>query len=298
MPSVEPEIIVVNVFTDLGRGGNPCPIALDAASMSTEQMQAVARRYGHESAFLIPPADRQSPHRLRYFVPAHEMEMCGHATLGTGWLLRERGLVPPSVMTFQTLAGEVTIDLLATHVRISQPCARVEPLDAAAQAAVLGVLNLSPGTLANTRICNASTTRPKTLIPLASAEVLDGLQPRFEEMALLCERIGSTGLYPFVQDADDPLTFHARQFPKASGYPEDAATGIAATALFGALPDFGIQVPVGGAISVRQGKAMGRPSLMYVERQSEESVAAGCWLSGDVTLEAPIRCEADKRWAN
>lgn len=288
MPNIELEITVVNVFTDQGRGGNPCPIVLDATAMTTEEMQDIARRYGYESAFLIPPKDGQSLHQLRYFVPAHEMEMCGHATLGTGWLLRTHGLVPQSLLTMQTIAGDVTVDFRAARIRISQPAAQVQTLDATATAAVLDVLNLSPEMLANTRILNATTTRPKTLVQLASPEILDGLQPRFAEMASLCERIGSTGLYPFVQDADDPLTFHARQFPKASGYPEDAATGIAATALFGALPDFNITIPFGMAITVRQGKAMGRPSCMYIEHQSKTSAAAGCWLSGDVTPETPI----------
>lgn len=52
----------------------------------------------------------------------------------------------------------------------------------------------------------------------------------------------------------------ARQFPQASGYPEDAATGIAATALFGALRHDGIDIPAAETVHVLQGCAMGRLS--------------------------------------
>src|SRR3546814_9108803 len=53
--------------------------------------------------------------------------------------------------------------------------------------------------LANPLFCNASTSRPKTLIPLASVASLHRLQPRFTEMEALCDAIESTGLYPFAR---------------------------------------------------------------------------------------------------
>src|SRR3546814_19694133 len=76
----------------------------------------------------------------------------------------------------------------------------------------------------------------------------------FTEMKAVCDAIESTGLYPFARVTAAGLAFEARQFPKASGYPEDAATGIAATALTGALDFFGIDVAPGRSEERRVGK--------------------------------------------
>lgn len=68
---------------------------------------------------------------------------------------------------------------------------------------------------------------------------------------------------------------HARQFPRNSGYPEDAATGIAAAALF-----YGLGAPKAGLL-VRQGEAMGRPSEIRVRCDPD---GPGCRLGGRVEV--------------
>ncbi|SAI72922.1 hypotheticals protein [Bordetella ansorpii] len=284
--SVEPDVIIVNVFTEQEQGGNPCPVVLDARAMTAADMQALAQRHGHEAAFLLP-ADDGAPYRLRYFVPAREVDMCGHATLGTGWLLRRQGLAPAPLLTVQTLAGDVLIDMRGTQVRIAQPGATVRPVAAAEADEILRVLGIGPSGLASPFICNAATSRTKTLVQLASADILHGLSPRFGEMRALCNRIGSTGLYPFVLSDEAPFTLEARQFPQASGYPEDAATGIAATALFGALGHYGIAVPAAETVHVLQGRAMGRLSRLCVAQDVAQAGPPRVWLSGEVTVQIP-----------
>src|SRR3546814_18756316 len=88
----------------------------------------------------------------------------------------------------------------------------------------------------------------------------------FTEMKAVCDAIESTGLYPFARVTAAGLAFEARQFPKASGYPEDEATGIAATALTGALDFFGIDVAPGAPVTIIQGLAMGRATRLTVMR--------------------------------
>ena len=80
--------------------------------------------------------------------------------------------------------------------------------------------------------------------------------------------------------------FDARQFPKSSGYPEDAATGIAAAALaFGLLENGSVEAS-DRLIRVRQGRAMGRPSEIAVRfRVDVAGRVQGCWLGGNVRLE-------------
>jgi PhzF family phenazine biosynthesis protein len=61
-------------------GGNPLTIILDAKSMSDAEMQNVAKKAGHESGFILPipePNPQECDFEFRFWVPKHEMEMCG-----------------------------------------------------------------------------------------------------------------------------------------------------------------------------------------------------------------------------
>src|SRR6185437_12242637 len=99
------------------------------------------------------------------------------------------------------------------------------------EAAILDVLGIRRDDLGPLPIQNARTSRVKTLIPLRSVAVLDGLSPDFARIEPVCAAIESTGLYPYAISDRVGQVVDARQFPRSSGYPEDAATGIAASAL-------------------------------------------------------------------
>ena len=280
-------IELVSVFADGPGGGNPAPVILDAMDMSSDQMRAIAKTYGHESVFVLPPPDAASDFRFRFFVPNHEMEMCGHATVGAVWLLQRLGRLPGKQIRVATLSGIVQARVTQTGIEISQPKGRLEDLPDADHAIgdILSVLGIDKTALAPLPVWNASTSRVKTLIPLKSVAILDGLSPDFGEMEQVCEKIGSTGLYPFaVSDAEAGI-FDARQFPKSSGYPEDAATGIAAAALAFGLLESG-HAAATETVRVRQGQAMGRPSEIRVRFENDAAGAVqGCWLGGDVRYE-------------
>lgn len=306
-PPAAGELRSVDVFVAGTGGGNPVPLVADARGLSTADMQAIARATGHESAFVLPASEPGVDWRLRFFVPQHEMEMCGHATVGSLWALRQWGRWTSASARIATLSGIVDTlwDAVTQRVWISQPAVQVEALSPAECERVAAVLGLPPD-LPVPAMVNASTSRAKTLVPLPDRALLHALHPDFAAMEHLCESIGSTGLYPYApRDADaseahagshigghigahvgGPV-FTARQFPKASGYPEDAATGIAAAALWGQLARCGA-IGTGSAgkpvtCTVRQGEAMGRPSAIAVRaRFDAEGQLAGCWISGDV----------------
>lgn len=277
------DVSLIRVFVRNGQGGNPVPLVADAQGMSAAAMQAVAAEYGHESSFVLPSAVG-CDWRFRFFVPQHEMEMCGHATVGTLWALRQWGRWTTPTARIETLSGVVHArwDEALQRAWISQPAVRTQALDTPASARVAHQLRLPAGAWPMT---NAATSRVKTLVALPSVAMLDGLQPDFATMEPLCESIGSTGLYPYAlgaRQADGRLTVHARQFPKASGYPEDAATGIAAAALWGYLAAEGeLGAGPDAAIAVWQGDAMGSPSeILVAPRVDAHGLADGCWLSG------------------
>lgn len=284
------QVVLIRVFVNGPGGGNPVPLVADARGMDAAQMQEVARAHGHESAFVLPADVPGADWRLRFFVPHHEMEMCGHATVGTLWALRRWGLWTTPTARVQTMSGLVDVewDAAGQRVWISQPAVREEVLDASAAALVARTLRLHDATPRPTT--NAATSRVKTLVPLPEVAALQALAPDFAAMESTCDAIASTGLYPYALQAGGPVaepTVFARQFPRKSGYPEDAATGIAAAALWGHLAAAGT-IPVGSpaqpvVCTVRQGDAMGSPSAIAVRpRFDAQGNVAGCWLSGEV----------------
>jgi PhzF family phenazine biosynthesis protein len=276
------------VFVNGPGGGNPVPLVAHAGAMRDSDMQALARRHGHESAFLLRPSDARAQWRLRFFVPKHEMEMCGHATVGTLWALRQWGWWTSPTAVVETASGLVDVawDAQRGRVWVSQPRVRWSlptPVHGQQVADVLGTGG------DNVRVVNARTSRVKTLVALCSQPMLDALAPDAGQVQAVCEAMDSTGLYPFALLSADPagVVLAARQFPKRSGYPEDAATGVAAAALWGYLQAEGT-IPAGDkerpvVCTVRQGEAMGRPSAIEVKPRFDASGALeGCWLSGDV----------------
>jgi len=283
---------LVSVFAAEPGGGNPAPIVTDASGMSDADMQGVARDSGHESGFVLPAvAGSECDFSFRFWVPNHEMEMCGHATVGAVWMLHKLGMLPKDEIRIETKSGKVAARVAGfgtddAVVEISQPLGRVEVVAGEDRAAILDVLGITEAEMLQLPILNAATSRVKTMVPLKSGAILDGLKPDFSRMEAVCERIGSTGLYPYaVTDAENRV-FDARQFPKNSGYPEDAATGIAATALSFALLENKLVPADGNAITIRQGRAMGRPSAITVRfRFADGGTLQGCWLSGSVAME-------------
>jgi PhzF family phenazine biosynthesis protein len=286
-----PDVTLVDVFTHGGRGGNPCPVVAEARGLDAESMRDVARRYGHESGFALPSDDGAHDLRFRFFVPNHEMEMCAHATIGTLWVLAREGRLPDSTVRIATGSGAVT-GFVAPRgdgdwtIAITQPAGSVRPLAGEAEDAVLTSLGIDRGTLAVRPVHNAVTSRVKTLVPMRDVAELNALAPKSDAVEAACTRIGSTGLYPYAVLDGPARLFEARQFPRASGYPEDAATGIAAAALaFGLLED-GLVAPDDRPIRILQGRAMGRLSEIRVRLGFADGRAIGCLLEGDVALNA------------
>lgn len=274
---------LIRVFPAAGstQGGNPAPVWLGANTFCTAEMQELTRVSGHESVFVMSPANAVAHRwRFRFFVPHHEMEMCGHATIGALWLLHHRGEWDGLPVAIETLSGTVRGRWIDGRVEISQPRATVQIVDRAALIdRIARCLRIDSREFVGA-VLNASTSRMKTLIRLPSIHALHALRPDFALVEAICKDLGSTGLYPFAVDEQGPATFSARQFPKSSGYAEDPATGIAAAALAWGARHLALVGTDEMLVTVRQGEAMGSPSTIFVRLPAMQDEASGCWLSG------------------
>lgn len=263
------ETIHTVVFKAAEGGGNPCPVTLDADSLTAEQMKKLSAQFGQESAFVCSPTRSDCDVKVRYFVPNGELEMCMHATIGTATVLVEKDVVSKSPIVFESAFGPMNVFWEKKNgkidVGVDQFLPQYPDSNPTAQE-VCKALGIKPEQLGDAPIMSAATSRFKLMILLKSREVLDGLNPDYEYLWSVCDKYNTTGFYPFVvEDNGGETVYFARQFPKRSGYNEDPATGVAASALGAYLVDNGIAKSNEGwnSFTVMQGFAMGRPSMIY-----------------------------------
>jgi predicted PhzF superfamily epimerase YddE/YHI9 len=92
----------VDAFTDRPFGGNPAMVCLLPEPVDSEWMQRAAAELNQPATAFLH--DR----RLRWFTPAVELPLCGHATLATAHVLYEAGLVDPAdPVVFETASGSL-----------------------------------------------------------------------------------------------------------------------------------------------------------------------------------------------
>lgn len=282
-------IVHTTVFALSAEGGNLCPIVCGADALSSVQMQRLAVQFGCETAFVLKPAHPDCDLRLRYFVPQHEMEMCGHATVGTVSVLADRGRLSASPVKIETPLGVIDVSWQRNHdgvlVTVEQFAPTFGPLqpDPVAVAAALCIpvqaiaLDVGP-------IQSVSVSRAKLIVPLHERDMLNTLQPDFETLWSLCDRYAATGFYPFTTAGGNSGTHAwARQFPKRAGYNEDPATGVAACALgayFVQYALFGEKNEGWHNFKIEQGHTMGRPSIIEVGAKVEHGRIVATRMSG------------------
>jgi PhzF family phenazine biosynthesis protein len=260
---VRAEVQHAVAFADGPGGGNPCPVVFGADDWTGAQLQAAAAAFGHETCFVLDPADPGAALRLRFFVPNHEMEMCVHATVAAAVVL---GL--PDATPVQTPLGVLGVR------RTDGGGALVEQLPPQAGPAVadpaplLAALGAPAAALGDGPVLPVSTARAKLLVPLAGEAALDGLTPDMEALWGLCDELGVTGVYAYTLDARG-ADAAARQFPLRAGYDEDPATGVAAGALAAHLAGRDGAGDGLRRLAIAQGRAMGRPSRIEAEATVE-----------------------------
>lgn len=211
----------VDAFTDQAFGGNPAAVCLLEGPLSAEQMQKIAAEMNlSETAFVEPP-DAQGVRHLRWFTPAVEVPLCGHATLAASHtLLREAGQEAP--LRFQTLSGILTVEedwdkWLRMDFPADPPVA-VDP-----PPGLLEALGCPPGT-------TAARSEKLWVVRLSSEADVLALDP--DMTALSRVDLGDTPLGVSVTaPADGDTDFVSRFFGPWVGVDEDPVTGMAHTIL-------------------------------------------------------------------
>ena len=118
-------IYQVDAFTKTPFHGNPAGVCFLSAPQPNQWMQSVAQEMNlSETAFLLPENDG---YRLRWFTPAVEVDLCGHATLASAHVLWETGrLARDKMAQFYSRSGLLMARLEGDWIQLNFPVKRLE----------------------------------------------------------------------------------------------------------------------------------------------------------------------------
>src|SRR5579862_9344469 len=107
---------IVDVFSSTPFGGNQLAVLPDAAGISTEGMQKIAREFNFgETTFVLPKNDPANTRRVRIFSPRAELDFAGHPSVGTACALvmkQHVRLGDPARLVLEENVGPVTVDVV------------------------------------------------------------------------------------------------------------------------------------------------------------------------------------------
>jgi PhzF family phenazine biosynthesis protein len=248
----------VDVFAEALFKGNPAAVCPLDAWLPDATLQGIALNNNlAETAYLVKSTKRDADFDLRWFTPTLEIELCGHATLASGFVLFNDLGYRSERIRFSTRSGILVVERRADALWLDLPASMPAPLAAVPADAIAG-LGREPQSWWMSRVnFVAQFEREADVVALA---------PDFTRLRKLTGR-GVIATAPADRDAD----FVSRYFAPGLGVDEDPATGSAHAAL---TPFWA--------------KQLGRSKLRALQRSPRgavfdcELVGDRAWMSGPV----------------
>ena len=202
----------VDAFTDRPFAGNPAAVCLLDDERDSQWMQAVAAEMNlSETAFVRPQEDG---FELRWFTPAVEVDLCGHATLAAAHVLWTEGILHcDDIVPFHTRSGELQCSRHGELIEMDFPATVAEPLQA--DEGLAEALGVEPSWVGGSKY--------DRLVLVESPKILRTMQPDFARLQAVPVR----GVIVTCASDDQRFDFLSRFFGPAVGIDEDPVTGSA-----------------------------------------------------------------------
>jgi PhzF family phenazine biosynthesis protein len=206
-------LLQIDAFTSQAFRGNPAAVCLLDAERDDGWMQSVAAEMNlSETAFLLRREDGFS---LRWFTPAIEVALCGHATLASAHgLWEERMLDTSEVARFHTKSGLLTAERRGDWIELDFPATREERTDAPEE--LLESLGVAEAVY-------VGRNKFDYIVEVASEEEVRALAPDHARL----RKIPVRGVIVTSRPSTSEFDFVSRFFAPGSGVDEDPATGSA-----------------------------------------------------------------------
>jgi PhzF family phenazine biosynthesis protein len=197
---------VVDAFAEKVFEGNPAGVCIMNQWISDELMQKIAIENNlSETAFAVKESDN---YRLRWFTPGGEINLCGHATLATAFIILNYYEKQEETVQFDTISGELTVNKKADLFELDFPSISSEEIPITEQ--MIGALGVVP----------KETLLDRDLVfVLESEEEVRNVSPDFAKLERLPEGLGvcvtakgsecdfvSRAFFPKLKVNEDPVT--------------------------------------------------------------------------------------------
>ena len=267
---------LVDAFTDRPFAGNTASVVTAAENLSSDQMQHIARELGQTETCFVSAADEQGTDlALRWFTPAIEVDLCGHATVAAFVYLDAEGRIDwddgRAHLRCASRGGTIGICLEqmasgSPRVMLSAGVASLAPASDDRPAAA-GAVGLDPAALDPALPLVADPGSSRLIVPVSRLHDLLRLTPNGAGMVAYGTDHGYRRFTLVCRETEDPRHFaHLRHFAPANGIPEDPVTGTAHAAVAVYLDREGLLPPGERLILTgEQGQAVDRRGVVTVE---------------------------------
>ena len=265
-------VLHYDAFTDQPGKGNPAGIVLNAGGLSDEQMLAAAAAVGFNETVFITPSSAADL-RLRYFTPGQEMNLCGHATVASVFMLDEQGRVSSDKLLIETRAGILPVSLNRetgrTQIGMQQAPYREENFNGSLSALADAVGLTEEDLDEQYPVVYGSTGSWTVLLPVKHLDAFRKMRPDNRRFPEILTQNPRASVHPFCMETIHPeASMHGRHFSSPfSGTVEDPVTGTA-SGVMGMYYQKHIEknAPGGkpGEILVEQGQETGRDGIIRV----------------------------------
>ncbi|QDV40820.1 Trans-2,3-dihydro-3-hydroxyanthranilate isomerase [Stieleria neptunia] len=207
----------VDAFATRPFSGNPAAICLLESPRDSEWMQQVAVEMNLSETAFVVPTGRPNKFHLRWFTPAVEVDLCGHATLGAAHTLIEQKRVDPSrPILFQTRSGCLSCQCEGPSITMDFP---VTPPSGAVDPATIADLQDALGVAVN----HVAKSNEDVFAVVESEQTLRSVCPDFGRLA----KIETRGVIITAASSTAGVDFVSRFFAPRFGINEDPVTGSA-----------------------------------------------------------------------
>jgi trans-2,3-dihydro-3-hydroxyanthranilate isomerase len=281
---------LIDVFTNEQFGGNQLAVFPDGESVPEELMQKIARELNFsETTFVFPPKKSENDFKLRIFTPYKEIPLAGHPTIGSAFALLHNKSISKEKngIVFEEGVGDIPVSFSKSDknliITMKQPLptwgATIE------KDKIAKILSLSTDDiLDNTPIQVVSTGIPFLYIPVKDLKSIKNIKLRLDLYEEHLKNFETNNIFVFTTETERPTSFiHSRMFAPGIGISEDPATGSAQGPLGAYLVKYKI-AKAGQTIISEQGFEMGRPSIIYIDIESNNDVISSVKVGGQSVL--------------
>lgn len=276
---MEIKVYTLNAFAKTDNGGNPAGVVLDADFLSVSDMQKIAAKVGFSETAFVKKSNK-ADFKVAFFTPNEEVDLCGHATIATFYLLANKGIIQVGEYTQETRAGILKVECRNDNV-IYMNQRNPEFYEILDKKEIANTLNINEDDIMNELpIQIVSTGLRDILIPIKSLETLYKIKPDFDKISYVSKKQDVIGYHLFTLETEYDSTAHCRNFAPLYGIPEEAATGTSNGALSCYLYKYGFILGKNAENLVfEQGYSMKKPSevlsSLIVHNQKINEVKVG-----------------------